>query len=168
MGEFQSYIGVDFWTALFTLLNFLAVFFVGKHFLWGPVMNIIQTRQKEIDDIYSEADTARNSAKAMEAEYKEKLSTAVETSERIVKDAVVRGQAREEEIIRKANEEADAILDKASKDIAMEKKKAINDAKNEISGLAMAIAGKVVERELNEQDQKGLIDSFIDGLGDGV
>ena len=168
MGEFQSFIGVDFWTALFTLLNFLAVFFVGKHFLWGPVMNIIQTRQKEIDDIYSEADTARNSAKAMEAEYKEKLSTAVETSERIVKDAVVRGQAREEEIIRKANEEADAILDKASKDIAMEKKKAINDAKNEISGLAMAIAGKVVERELNEQDQKGLIDSFIDGLGDGV
>ena len=168
MGEFQSFIGVDFWTALFTLPNFLAVFFVGKHFLWGPVMNIIQTRQKEIDDIYSEADTARNSAKAMEAEYKEKLSTAVETSERIVKDAVVRGQAREEEIIRKANEEADAILDKASKDIAMEKKKAINDAKNEISGLAMAIAGKVVERELNEQDQKGLIDSFIDGLGDGV
>jgi len=59
-------------------------------------------------------------------------------------------------------------LDKASKDIAMEKKKAINDAKNEISGLAMAIAGKVVERELNEQDQKGLIDSFIDGLGDSV
>ncbi len=168
MGEFQSFIGVDFWTALFTLLNFLAVFFVGKHFLWGPVMLIIQNRQKEIDDMYSEADTARTSAKAMEAEYKEKLSTAVETSERIVKDAVVRGQAREEEIIRKANEEADAILDKASKDIAMEKKKAINDAKNEISGLAMAIAGKVVERELNEQDQKGLIDSFIDGLGDSV
>ncbi len=168
MGEFQSFIGVDFWTALFTLLNFLAVFFVGKHFLWGPVMNIIRTRQKEIDDMYDEADTARTSAKAMEEEYKEKLSTAAQTSERIVKDAVARGQAREEEIIRKANEEADAILDKASKDIAMEKKKAINDAKNEISGLAMAIAGKVVERELNEQDQKGLIDSFIDELGGRV
>lgn len=168
MGEFQSFIGVDFWTALFTLLNFLAVFFVGKHFLWGPVMNIIRTRQKEIDDMYDEADTARTSAKAMEEEYKEKLSAAAQTSERIVKDAVARGQAREEEIIRKANEEADAILDKASKDIAMEKKKAINDAKNEISGLAMAIAGKVVERELNEQDQKGLIDSFIDELGGRV
>ena len=168
MGEFQSFIGIDFWTALFTLLNFLAVFFVGKHFLWGPVMNIIQSRQKEIDDMYSEADSARSSAKAMETEYKEKLSVAVETSERIVKDAVARGQAREEEIIRKANQEADAILDKASKDIAMEKKKAINEAKNEISGLAMAIAGKVVARELNEQDQKGLIDSFIDGLGESV
>jgi F-type H+-transporting ATPase subunit b len=168
VGEFQSFIGVDPWTALFTLLNFLAVFFVGKHFLWGPVMNIIQTRQKEIDDMYSEADTARVSAKAMETEYKEKLSSAVETSERIVKDAVARGQAREEEILRKANAEADAILDKAAKDIAMEKRKAINEAKDEISGLAMAIAGKVVERELNQQDQKGLIDSFIDGLGESV
>ena len=168
MGEFQSFIGVDPWTALFTLLNFLAVFFVGKHFLWGPVMNIIQNRQKEIDDMYSEADTARVSAKAMETEYKEKLSSAVETSERIVKDAVARGQAREEEILRKANAEADAILDKAAKDIAMEKRKAINEAKDEISGLAMAIAGKVVERELNQQDQKGLIDSFIDGLGESV
>ncbi len=168
MDKFQSFIGVDFWTALFTLLNFLAVFFVGKRFLWGPVMSIIQTRQQEIDDMYSEADNARSSAKAMEAEYKDKLSTAVETGERIVKDAVARGQAREEEILLKANQEADAIKDKASRDIAMEKKKAINDAKNEISGLALAIAGKVVERELKAEDQKGLIDSFIDGLGDGV
>ena len=50
----------------------------------------------------------------------------------------------------------------------MEKKKAINDAKNEISGLAMAIAGKVVERELNTADQAGMIDRFIDELGDNV
>ena len=57
---------------------------------------------------------------------------------------------------------------KASADIEMEKKKAINDAKNEISGLAMAIAGKVVERELNAADQADLIDRFINELGDGV
>jgi F-type H+-transporting ATPase subunit b len=50
----------------------------------------------------------------------------------------------------------------------MEKKKAINDAKDEIAGLSLAIAGKVVERELTSADQQKLIDSFIDGLGDGV
>ena len=59
-------------------------------------------------------------------------------------------------------------MEKASSDIAMEKKKAINDAKNEISGLAMAIASKVVERELGDEDQSGLIDRFIDELGDQV
>ena len=165
MGEFQSFIGVDFWTALFTLLNFLAVFFVGKRFLWGPVTKMVQERQKEIDDMYSEADTARASAKAMEEEYQGKLSDARATSEQIVRDAVSRGQAREEEIIRQANADASAMMDKAVADIALEKKKAINDAKDEIAGIAMEIAGKVVGRQLSDADQAQLVDQFIDELG---
>lgn len=165
MGEFQSFIGVDFWTALFTLLNFLAVFFVGKHFLWGPVTKMVQERQKEIDDMYSEADTARASAKAMEEEYQGKLSDARATSEQIVRDAVSRGQAREEEIIRQANADASAMMDKAVADIALEKKKAINDAKDEIADIAMEIAGKVVGRQLSDADQTKLVDQFIDELG---
>ena len=50
----------------------------------------------------------------------------------------------------------------------MEKKKAINDAKDEISDIAMAIAEKVVGRELNAADQEKFVDSFIDELGDQV
>ena len=165
MGDFQSFIGVDFWTALFTLLNFLAVFFVGKRFLWGPVTKMVQERQKEIDDMYSEADTARASAKAMEEEYQGKLSDARATSEQIVRDAVSRGQARDEEIIRQANAEASAMMDKAVADIALEKKKAINDAKDEIAGIALEIAGKVVGRQLSDADQTKLVDQFIDELG---
>ena len=76
--------------------------------------------------------------------------------------------ARSEEILRQANEDAVAIREKASKEIAQEKKNAINEAKNEIAGISLAIAGKVVGRELTADDQKGLIDSFIDGLGDQV
>ena len=168
MNGFESFIGINPWTALFVLLNTLTIFFVGKKFLFGPVMKMITDRQKEIDDMYANADSAKADAEAMRDEYQRKLSDAQATSDRIVKEAMVRGQAREEEILRKANADAAAIMDKASADIAQEKKKAINDAKNEISGLAMAIAGKVVERELNEADQAKLIDSFIDGLGDGV
>jgi F-type H+-transporting ATPase subunit b len=163
---FESFVGVNFWTALFTLLNFLALFFVLKHFLVGPVIKIIQDRQKEIDDMYDAADNAEKQAKAMEAEYQQKLEVASETGERIVKEAVARGQAREEEILRQANAEASAIMDKAVADIAMEKKKAINDAKDEISGIAIAIAEKVVARELNNEDQRKLVDSFIDELGE--
>lgn len=168
MGEFASFIGVDFWTALFTLLNFLALFFVMKHFLVGPVLKIIHDRQKEIDDMYSDAGSAQANAEALEKEYKEKLSVAAQTSERIVKEAVARGQAREEEIIRAANAEASAIMDKAAADIAMEKKKAINDAKDEISDMAIAIAERVVGRELSSADQTKLVDDFINELGGQV
>ena len=86
----------------------------------------------------------------------------------ILANAQKTATARSEEIIGQAQQQAAQLKLKASADIEMEKKKAINDAKNEISGLAMAIAGKVVERELQEADQADLIDRFIDELGESV
>ena len=165
---FESFLGVNPWTALFILLNTLTIFFVAKKFLFKPVMKIITERQQEIDNMYADAGAAKEQAQQLQESYQQKLSAAQETSDRIVKEAVARGQSREEQIIRDANAQAAAIMDKASRDIAQEKKKAINDAKNEISDLAMAIAGKVVERELTVADQAQLIDRFLDELGDNV
>ena len=116
--------------------------------------------------MYAQAGNAKESAQKLQAEYEEKLSDAAVTSERIVKEATARGQAKEEEILREANTRAEAILSKASADIAQEKKKALNDAKDEISVIALAIAGKVVGRELNAEDQSKLVDSFIEELGE--
>ena len=168
MGYFENFIGVNFWTALFVLLNTLAVFFVAKKKLFEPVMKLIRDRQQEIDDMYTKAGEAKEQAKALRAEYEDKLSAATETSERLVKEAVARGQVREEEILRQARSEADAIMAKAEADIAREKKKAVNDAKDEIADLAMDIAGKVVGHSLDKQDQAALVDRFIEQLGDGV
>ena len=165
---FESFIGVNFWTALFVLLNTVALFLVMKRFLYAPIMDMIKTRQDEIDQLYLDADAARKDAMAMEAEYKEKLSQATQTGDQLVKEAVQRGQRRQEEILRQANAEAAAMLDKATEDIAREKKKAINEAKDEISVIAVAIAEKVVCRELNEKDHADLVDSFINELGDQV
>ncbi len=168
MGYFEEFIGVNFWTALFVLLNTLTIYFVARKFLFNPVMNIITSRQQEIDDLYADADRNRENAENLKAEYEQKLQDAKQTGEKIVRDAMARGQAREEEILRQANAEADAIRQKAEADIAQEKKKALNDAKNEISDIAMTIAGKVVGRSLDENDQARLVDEFIEGLGDGV
>lgn len=162
-GEFLN---INFFTALFTLANTVALFLVLKKFLFKPVMQMIEDRQQEIDQMYLDAGKAKQSAAALEAEYQQKLSVAADTSERLVKEAVARGQSREEEILRRANAEAAAILDKASADIAQEKKKAVNDAKDEISEMAMAIAGKVVGRELSGSDQAALVERFIEELGD--
>lgn len=165
---FEELLGVNPWTALFTLLNTLTIYFVAKKFLFGPVMKIIADRQKEIDDLYADAGSAKTEAEAMRSEYRDRLADAHAASERIIREAVARGQAREEDIVRQAQAEASAIMDKAAADIQLEKKKALNDAKNEISDIALAIAGKVVGRELNAADQQSLVDSFIAGLGDNA
>lgn len=168
MGKFEAFLGVNPWTALLTLANTIALFLVLKKFLFKPVMKMIQDRQDEIDTMYDEADQAKQNALSIQAEYEQKLSVATETSEKMVKEAVARGKNREEEIIRQARADAAAIMDKASADIAQEKKKALNDAKDEISGIAMSIAEKVVGRQLNDADQSKLVDQFINELGDGV
>ena len=168
MGQFEAFVGVNFWTALFILLNTLIILFVATKYLFGPVMKIITDRQKEIDDLYADAGAAKENALAMETEYRQKLAVAAQTSEQMIQEAVARGQKREEDILLQANRQAQALMEKANADIRQEKKKAINEAKNEISDLAMAIAAKVVDRELNPQDHQRLVNQFIDQLGDGV
>lgn len=166
MGYFESFIGVNFWTALFVLLNTLVIFVVAKKKLILPVHQMMTDRQKEIDDMYEEAGRAKSDAQALKDDYQQKLAAAQTTAERLVKEAAARGQNREEEIVRQANAEASAILAKAAADAKLEKKKAVNEAKDEISELAMAIAGKVVGHGLTNADQSALVDHFIDELGD--
>ena len=166
MGEFEALLGVNPWTALFALANFLFLFFMLRKFLFKPVMKMIDDRQKEIDDLYKDAEDAKKDAQAKQQEYDRKLSAAQQTSEQLVREAVARGQSREEEILRQANAQASAMMDKAADDIARDKKKAVNDAKDEISVIALSIAGKVVGRELNDADHARLVDGFIEELGE--
>lgn len=163
---FEELLGVNPWTAAFTLANTVALFLVMKKFLFKPVMKVIEDRQQEIDEMYTQAGSAKENAVALEQTYKQKLSQATQTGEQIVKEATARGQARQEEIIRQANEEANAIRAKAEADIAREKKKALNDAKDELAGLAVDIAGKVVGHSLTDNDQAVLVDRFIEELGE--
>ena len=166
MGEFEALLGVNPWTALFALANFLFLFFMLRRFLFKPVMKMIDDRQKEIDGLYKDAEDAKKDAQAKQQEDDRKLSAAQQTSEQLVREAVARGQSREEEILRQANAQASAMMDKAADDIAREKKKAVNDAKDEISVIALSIAGKVVGRELNDADHARLVDGFIEELGE--
>ena len=166
MGQFESFIGINFWTALFVLLNTLAIFFVAKKFLFGPVRKIITDRQAEIDGMYADAAKARQEAEELAAHHQKRMAGAQSTAERLVKEAAQRGQAREEEILREAQAEANAIRIRAEEDALLERKKALNNAKDEISSIAMAMAEKVIGREISTEDQSALVDHFIDKLGD--
>ncbi|MBQ6646199.1 MAG: F0F1 ATP synthase subunit B [Clostridia bacterium] len=166
MGQFESFIGVDLWTALFVLLNTLAIFFVARKFLFKPVHKLISDRQAEIDEMYAEADRQKQSAESMAKELGEKLQDAQNESDRIVKDALVRAEGKEREIVAAARTEAQAVLDKAAKDAEKEKLRALNEAKDEIAAISINIAEKVLQRQLDDSDQSKLVDEFISRLGE--
>ena len=87
---FESFIGIIIWTALFTLLNFLLLFFVAKKFLFVPVKKMISDRQQEIDDQYARAEAAETQARELQCAYEQKLEQAVQTGEKLVQEAVAR------------------------------------------------------------------------------
>ena len=168
MSGFENFIGLNPWTALFTLCNLVIVYLILKKFLFKPVNKMIDDRQKEIDDLYADAASAKQKAETMEKDYEQKLREAKDTSARIVSDATQDANRRSDEIIREARGEANAIREKAMTDVALEKKKAMNEVKGDISRIAMDIAEKVVQKELDAKDQDRLIEDFLENMGDAL
>lgn len=166
MTGFESFVGIDPWTALFTFCNMMITFAVLKKFLFKPVKKMIDDRQAEIDTMYADADAVKQKAAELEQEYQQHLQSIRDERDTLLREATARAQKREEEIVGEARAEAATLRAAAEADIAQERKKAVNDLKNEIGGIAVDIAGKVVEREINETDHKALIDEFIRNVGD--
>lgn len=162
---FEDFVGVNFWTMIFAWVNLLILYLLFKKFLFKPLKKMIDSRQKEIDDMYSDAESARASAGELKAEYEEKISQANEESEQILKNAVRRAQLKEEEILKEANDQAERTMERAHEQIALEKKQAINDVKNQVSAMAIDIASAVIERDVSENEHKELIDDFISNMG---
>lgn len=164
--KFEDFVGVNFFTMIFAWINLLILYLLLKKILFKRVKGMIDSRQKEIDDMYSDAENSRTSAEAMKVEYEAKLENANEESEQILKKAVRRAQLREEEILAEANEKAARTLERATEQVELEKKRAINEIKNEVSDMAISIAAAVIERDVSDDEHKELIDDFISRMGE--
>ena len=150
---------------VFAWLNLLILYFILKKLAFKPLTNMINSRQKEIDDMYSDAESSKEAAETMKGEYEEKISHANEESEKILKNAVRRAQLKEEEILKEANLQAARTLERAEEQIELEKKRALNEVKNEVSAMAIGIASAVIERDVSEDEHRELIDDFINNIG---
>ena len=165
LDKFESFVGVNLWTMIFAWCNLLILYLFLKKLLFKPLKNMIDSRQKEIDDMYSGAEESKKAADELKAEYEEKISHATEESEEILKNAVRRAQLREEEILRDADAQAARTLERAEEQIELEKKRALNDVKDEVSAMAIGIASAVIERDVDESEHRELIDDFINNIG---
>ena len=166
MTGFESFVGVNPWTALFTFCNMLITFAVLKKFLFKPVKKMIDDRQQEIDTMYADADAAKQKAADLEKEYADHLQSIKDERDAMLREATARARSARRRLSARPGLRRRPIRAAAEADIAQERKKAVNDLKNEIGGMAVEIAGKVVEREINESDHQALIDEFIRNVGD--
>ena len=165
---YQSLVAVEPLTLIATICNLFIQMLIIKKFFLDKIVAVLDQRRSAADKEITDAEKAKQEAMEIKKTYEDNMLQANAKANEILTTAQKTAAERSDKIIGEAQQAAAQIKSKASADIAQEKKKAINDAKNEISGLALAIAGKVVEKELAEEDQAGLIDRFIDELGDNV
>ncbi len=165
-GDYFPFLTIDPVTMIATLINTLILFLVLKHFLFKPVNKILDERKQNVEETYRQADEKLTEAARLESEYTEKLANAKAESAEIVKNATKRAQTRSDEIIAEAKNEASSIIVKANADIEKEKKRAVNQIKDEISDIALAVAEKVVEKEIDPKAHEKLIENFISELGE--
>lgn len=168
MGQFESFIGVNFWTALFVLLNTLAIYVVAKKFLFVPVHNMIEKRQQEIDGIYADAEKAKSDAQDLRSEYEARLSEVRVEADRVIKTATDSANAMSASIVDEARAQAEQLKRRAESEIEMERRKAFDEVKGELSGIALDIASQVIEREVSQKDHEAFIDEFIKNVGEAL
>ena len=165
---YQSLVTVNPVTLIAQICNLFLQLLVFKIFFLDKIKAILDQRREAADKQITEAENAKAEAMTIKKTYEQNMLQAKAKADDLLQTAQRTANSRSEEIIAQAQQQAAQIKSKAADDIALEKKKAINEAKDEISDLAMAIAGKVVGRELNAGDQAEMINRFIDELGDNV
>ncbi len=159
-------ISVNLWQILISLLNLLILFLLFKKFLFGPVNKMLAKRQSEIDERYDAADEAKRMAEEDRLLWDEKIGTVKAESDEIIKKAQDSAKRQGETIVTKAKEQADGIIRQAETQAQLEMKKAEEGIKKEIVEVSTALANKLLEREINVEDHRDLIDSFIEKIGD--
>ena len=164
--QVQELVGIVPWTFIAQICNLFLQVYLIKRFLFKPINAMLEKRRAMADAEIQDAVKAKEEAIAMKFEYEQNMLEAKNKANEIVTNAQKTAAIQSEEMLREASQQAAAMKAKAESDIAQEKRKAVNEVKNEIGGMAMEIAGKVIEREINEEDHAKLIDEFIANVGE--
>ena len=159
-----SVISVNIWQILISMVNLLILTLIIKKFLYKPVKKMVDARRAAIDDDYAQAKAAREEAEESRRNYEVAMATAKETGDQIIADANRAAEYRSNEILAEARERATEIRRQAEADAVLERKKAEDEMKHEIANVSTQLTGKLLQREINEEDHRNLIDSFLSDL----
>lgn len=147
------------------ILNILILFAILKKLLFKPVTEFMEKRANSIKEMFETAQSSKEQAENLKAELKQQLDKAVEEAEKIINEAKARAEKQYEEILNKAKADAKAIVEKAQKEIEVDRKSMMDEMKAQIAGIALAAATKVIQKNMDTETNKKLVDQFINEVG---
>lgn len=153
------------WTLLFVWMTFGALYLILKKKFFERVHNFMVARENQVKESFQNAEQVNLlAAKKMES-YDRKIADIEAEGREIIKNAKIRADEKAREILDEANTRASYMIRIAEEEIEREKRKALDDVRKQIGGLAVLAAEKILEKELDPAGQEQLIAGILDGAG---
>ena len=154
-------IGLVFWTSLV----FLILLVILKKVAWKPILSAVKEREESIENALQAAEKAKQEMASLQASNEALLKEAREERDVMLKEAKEAKDQIISEAKGKAKEEAESIMAQAKQAIQVEKNAAMADIKNQVAGLSLSIAEKILRENLSNDDkQKDLVNKYIDEI----
>lgn len=146
---------------VWNIINLVVLYLVLRHFLFKPVMGIMDKRRQIIEDGLRNAQDAQNDAMKMKQEYEDALKGAKQESVQIVENARSAAKNEYDRIVAEAGEKAGSIIENAKETVRVERERTMRELQGEIAGLAVASAAKIVGKTADQD----LYDQFLKEVG---
>ena len=159
-------ISVNLWQILISVANLLLIFLILKKFLFKPVKKVMDQRQAMVDDQFAAAAEAEEKANQDKAEWEARLATADDEAAARIAAADETARRHGERVVAEAKEKAQGIIRQAESEAQLERQKATASIRDEIADVSAELAQKMLEREINADDHRAMIASFLDEVGD--
>ena len=146
---------------IINIINILILFFVAKALLYKPVKKYLDKRRADEAAALREAEALRSEAEAQRQRYAELTADTAAIKAKAVQDAQKKADRKADEIIAAANAEADQILKNSRTAAERDRAKMLSDAKEQLGALAVELSGKILGREVTDEDNRRIINSFF-------
>ncbi|MDO4330617.1 MAG: F0F1 ATP synthase subunit B [Lachnospiraceae bacterium] len=171
MDEFLRIIGFDYQLihdVVLTGINIFILFFALSYLLFNPARDFLEKRRQKIAGELADAAENKKTAQELKAEYESRLKEVNKEADAILAEARKKAMMKEADILDEARAEAARIIERANRQVELERKKALDDMKQEIISIASLMAGKVVAGSMDVKMQDNLIDETLKEMGEST
>ena len=153
--------------AIYTLVVFILMLIILRVAAWNPIKNALAEREQGIIDHIEDARRSASKAERLLEEYESKIAAAAQEANEIVAEGRRDAEATKDRIVQEAQDAATAERDRALNDIDIAKNAALQEVAEKSADIAVALAAKIVSKELNASDHQTLIKETLDNIQEG-
>ena len=164
-GWMEKWLSFDPGLFMWTIVTFLIVLMLLKWKAWGPLMSVLDKRAEDIKNALAAADRAKEDAEKASQDYEKLVQKAHSEAQQIIADSKATGEKVKNDIESVARENAEKMIGKAKTQIEAESQKAIQEIKSSVVNLSIEAAEKVIEKNLDSEDNRKLVEKTLDSMG---